>query len=745
MKLYKKLLIGALAVTSILSLAACSGGKGDANKGNTDSDGQKVVYDQTVATAAVSFSSSERHLVVGDTFLLEPKYEKISGYSMKYSSTAPEIISVDEKSGLVTALNEGSATIKATYTNGRKSASASMKISCDFGSYVPEGKLMNIVEEDGINLRVGSSFALGTAVSFNGVNFTDGTFQYSVTDSAIATVSGGKITGVKAGETSLIIRGDWRGKSILETVNVTVVESVIFYNNGEVIQDQTIYTVAEAGGKAYANTMPQKFTVNAGGNLYDDVKVSFSDSSIAKAVGATIKATAFGETKVTLTSEKANASVSFNLTVLRPDVEIDGMVELFATDYGTYLDKDSTTGARKTLKEFAQIEDELIDAYQFGKPITLDNDKVFGVQPSDPSGRSSAEVVLGTKDVLYHVHLEVVAKYFTVASDLKELQISGSGDIGGYYELLNNINASGITLTQNAENRSFTGTFEGNGHTISNLTLAEGSSMFGSLKTSVVKNFALKDLKASRANYMQNVNGQENGLTFKNIYIQLSQDTVHPKGMLSYSGSGNNMSNVVIEYTGANAESTEYTEYQDAGVLAVGISRGSNAAGTEIAAPNSACWQDVYVVSPYILAYGKYDGFARNTDRPNPQVPLYVYGANEATDVFGNDSKLMWCVKNGTEEWISLTDIAKIIKLPDTIKSDEMIFTKESFTSAYTAKYFNMQYSSVYHYASANDLADAINSKVDVNGKEIPASTTLASFDSAYWDISSGAPVWIGK
>ncbi len=776
MKLFKKILIGALATTAIISLVAC--GKANNNKGDQNQgEGQKVVYEQTAVTASVSFSSSERHLNVGDTYLLAPKYEKISGYTMKYSSTAPAIVSVDENTGFVRALNEGTAVVKATYSNGRKSATAAMTITCDFGNYVPEIRLANIVEEEGVKLRVGSSFALASNVSYNGTLFDDGDFNYLVSDTSIAKISGGKITGLKAGETFLIIRGTWRGRDVTESVSVTVAEDVVFYNDGEVIQDFTVYSVGTAeDGATYTNTVPSRFTVNVGGVASTNVvRSSIGDGTILAAKGTYFEAKKYGETTVTLTTtvNGTEYSKSFNVTVLRPEVEVGGQIEMFATDYGAYLDKTSSTGARKTIVDYIgeqslnQKGEALVDAYQNDKAITVDGDKVYGISSSNPGGRGTAQVVVGTDTYLYRVNLEVVAKYFTVASDLKELEIKGTSDLGGYYELLNNIVADDITLTHSGSG-AFTGIFDGNGYIISDLTLAQDSSMFGDLETATIKNLALVDLNATRAYYFSR-NGHESGLVLNNIYIKLSANTEHPKGITNYSGSQNTLKNVVIDYSGVNAEAALSAIQAEAacGVLFNGLSRGTNEDYTEVVAADNL-WSDVYVISPYLLTYSLYNGFITNKDKPlndppkNPEEekndedievskPMYTYGLNEAKDKFGNDTnKTVWLkyVKADNDNkvyedvTVSLTDLIADKKI--TLIKDKGVF-KQVKDARYSVQYLNMKFHNVYHFNNLSELQTYVSSQKDANGDVIPADTYLASFSLDYWDISSGAPVWIVK
>lgn len=710
MKNYKKLLIAALATVAATSLAACFGASPD-NGGNGQSHaGQWIEYVKTQKEVGVTISQTERNLTVGDKFLLQPSYDKIEGYSMKFSSDNDSVAAVDEVTGLVTALNVGTANVKAVYTNGVKKAEATVKIICDFGNYLPEVKLGNVLQNAGVELYAKATFKLAPYVSFNGVSFADGTFSYIVEDTSIASVSNGVITANKNGETSLTIDCTWRGKRVIESVPVTVTDRVVFYNDGVALSDKTIYTVANAGGATYATSIPNKFSVNYNGTEYTGgVTCTIANSGIAKSYGSNIISQAFGETTATVTAKIGGMTInqSFTITVLRPEVKISGTVPMFATDYGIYLDQ--ATSTRKTLMSYANITDELVDAYQGKNALTISGDKILGITSSNLGGRGVAQVTLGTAERLYTFNLETVAKFFTEASDLKELEINTAGARVGYYELLNNIDASGITLshTSASGNAYFGGVFEGNGYHIKNLTIAENNSMFGAIAGgSKVQNLALIDLKASNAYYFTQANGQESGLTFEQIYIKVSNETVNPIGMLCYSGTGNAIKNVVIEYVGANAQKNRVYSGNYHGSFMAGMSRGCDENEENIVDKNKS-WIDVFVISPYVLGFSTGDGWIKNTVRPSPQAALYVYGANEETDLYGaNTSVTLHARPSGIEN---------------------LGWSNEN--------YYNMKLVGVYRWDSVDDMAlELIENEKD-----------LSSFSAEYWNIEIGYPVWKNK
>lgn len=709
MKKTKKLLVVIFAALAATSLAACFGANGDQT--NTPLGGNQVIeYPKNETVASINLAVTSRNLVIGDTYLLQPNYNKIDGYYLKFSSSNDKVVSVNDL-GLVTALNSGSATVKAIYTNGKKAVEASMEISCDFGSYLPEVKLANV--NDDVSLFVGKDFKLNPYVTFNGTSFEDGTFGYSIEDTSIATISGKAIKAVKTGETSLIINGEWRGKPVSESIPVKVCDDVAFFNDGNPVEDVVIYTVPQAGGVSYETYIPRKFSVSVNGTTYSssgDVTVKIANTNVIEAYGTKINSKGFGDTVVTLSTTKGGvtASRSFTVTVKRPEVVINETVPMFATDYGMYLD--GATKTRKNILDFASVTDTLVDAYQDGKALTVNEGKVLGVSSSNQAARGTANLVLGTADVLYHFNLETVAKFFTVASDLKELELNSAGARGGYYELLNDIDATGITISHtNAGSASyFNGIFDGKGHNVKNLKVSEKSSIFGSLSSgAVIKNTAFIDLIATEAYYFNHVNGQENGLSFEELYVKVSESTVNPVGMLCYSGSGNVIKNVVIEYTGANADKRPAYTGAYHGSFMAGMSRGADAKLEKIIDPNKN-WINVFVVSPFVLGFSPTDGYVLNTSRPSTYHALYVLAANEEKDFYGND-----------------TSGKSLLTRPSGIENLGWL----------TEDYYIMKINGVYRCDSEVQMIEAIE-----KGEK-----DLTTFSSLYWDVTSGLPVWKNK
>lgn len=717
----KVIIIAILASLAVCCLAACMGGTGTGGTGGN----QTVDYTKTDEDAALSFSATEKNMTIGDTFVLSPSYNKILGYTMTYTSSNPSVASVNAKNGLVTALNAGTTTVKATYTNGAKTAEASLTVNCDFGGYLPEAKINGVSDGEPLTLIKGADFYLDASVLFNKITFDDGTFSYSVADSSVATVSGSTVTAVANGETTLKLSGSWRGKTLERTVDLKVVPEVIFLNDGKPVDDVVLYTVAEAGGKDYATSMPNKFKVLID-NVENETKVNIDDTTlVSKSFGKIVVAAGkYGSTTVSVSTQDGAYSKSFTITVKRPTVDVADVVPTFATDYGYYRD---SSGDAAALLSFANEEGVAIDAYQGSRALTVDkNGYVFGIESSDSSKRGSASVTVGTNEILYNFELDVLAKYFASADDLKNLSITSEGYVRGYYELLCNIDAKGIELYHTGGG-TFTGTFDGKGYTISNLTIASGNSMFGKLYAgSSISNLGLKNLKATEANFMFGDGSSTSGLTFNNIYIELSEDTVNPRGIGSTTGSGFTMNNVVVKYLGKNADADFVYKGEYRGLFLMGFWRYNDPVvkGKYIL---QGSYTDVYVISPYTLGFSPTDGYAADgnehdkeankkfngSDNATIDAPVYAYGENETADLYGKKTSV------GNQE---------AAKAPEYEDDNGNVAFRNTL-------YFNVVVPGVKHYKSTAECA--------ANDNDDDKKNDYTSFSSTYWAVAGGDFVWL--
>lgn len=649
----------------------------------------------------ISFAVAEKTLTIGDEEYLSPIYEKLTGFSLSYESSDPAVVSVDDE-GKISAEREGTATVTATYASADVAYEASIKIHSSFSGYLPELKTMGVAKD--IAIVVDDTYVILPYIAFNGKEFSDMSVDYEIVgDDGIAEISNdGEITALGKGTAQIVIKASWRGKdyssapTMQKVVNLSVIDDVRFYNDGESISDQSLYTLAELDGVAYENSMPCAFTMTVNGEDATPT-ITIANESVVQRQGDELVAVGFGETVVYLQKEinGVNYSKSFKITVERIEKEISDVVPLFETVEGTYFVE--ATGERKNVLSFIHETAQAVDAYQNGKALTVKDGKIFGVESSSMIERGEAQIQIGTNELIYTFTLETVAKAIVTAEDLKVLELTQGEIVSGYFELMNDIDATGLSLNHVITNAYFNGVFNGEGYVISNLSLNKASSMFGCLDGSAtVKNFALVNLNATNAYFLAQ-DTKEDGLTVSNVYISLSENTQLPRGLTGRTGSNSVVKNVVIEYLGENAEQNrDYTERWSWQGLIGGM--WSYTSEGKLYAQDKK-WESVYVISPFVVSF-RTDEKKDSADSSKPAA-IYGYGANETTDIYGN----------------SLSGASAQTR-PNPNLGDYW----------WSEEYYNAMYTNLYRYDDYSALKTA--------------NADYSTFDSKYWVEYDGRIAW---
>ena len=656
---------------------------------------------QETEKTAISFSTLEKSMVVGDEEYLIPNYKKLDGYSMSYESSDPSVVSVNND-GKISAMTEGIAIVKAVYSNGTDKQEASITITCSFGGYLPELKTMGVANEIAITLN--STYAILPYIYFNGKQFDDMTVTYNIEDATIAEIAeDGVITAKNKGETRIFLEASWRGKdktntfTLQKTINLSVIDDVSYFNAGQAIIDEALFTLGEFDGKSYKNTIPNEFTIIVNGEELP-ATVSIENEDVLEEKGNKLVAKAFGSTEVTVSATTATDTylTTFNVTVKRIEKNIASIVPLFGTLDGTYFD--TVTREQKTILEFIGETSNAVDAYQKGKELRVEDGKVFGVNSSSAIEKGMDTVEVGTDTILYHFNVETLAKVFSTAEDLNALKLTDGKIMTGYYEVMNNIDASGVTMSHTVTNGAcFAGIFNGAGYTISNLSITANQSMFGVFSASAtVKNLALIDLNASESFFLAQ-NTLDDGVTMTDLYLRLSESTHHPRGITGRTAQNSMMKNVVIEYLGENAEKNR--DYENSSWNWQGLVGGvwRYQSGNNYVAQDKK-WSDVYVISPFVVSFNPVD-FAP-TAGGSKNAAAYGYGANETTDVYGNSL-------------------------------ETSVHTRPNPNLGayfYTETYCDFKFTNLYHYASYADLSTS--------------SSDFSNFSTEYWVVYENQVFW---
>ena len=478
-------------------------------------------------TESLELENSHMLLTLGDKKELSAFYNRLDGENLAWSSSAPDVVSVDEN-GVTEALSVGKATITARY--GSKMDSCQIEVG--LSGNVPVLVFGNNMPEE-ITLLKGTGFGFGTNVQFNGKTFDDADVKYFVSDESIGSVIDGKfVANNVAGSTDVSVFATWRGQTVrAKTVKVNVIaESTVLLNQGK-ITDFHLYTTAEHEGKNYATTQTiSSVFISEDGEEITDYELSVLDEGVASIEKAdnqwNITANKAGNTKLIVSY--SNREFPFEIVVERPVANTNKTVSYSLTD-AKYFDERSET--QKPLNGMiAGFED--IVSYTFGGKEYKLKDGVFAF--SEGEGQ---EVTLYNESVGYKVIFDV---YTTVIDELKDFENIYAGEvkteISGMYMLGKDIIEPNTVLTMPSGKvpNDFAGEFDGKGHVLS-FTFDHGSEhrfgLFGEyLNGARIENFALSNVKQSgttRKNpsgiicFAAQPNNSTKASTVKNVYVDI--------------------------------------------------------------------------------------------------------------------------------------------------------------------------------------------------------------------------------
>ena len=583
-----------------------------------------------VPPAGISLNKTTLDTLIGDTNLLYIK-EGIDSKDVTWIVSDDAIVTVDE--GLVVSQGVGTATITATY--GEYSALCTVNVS--IGSQNPSLLIKN--EKNSYTIgRCESNFMFEPYILFNGKNFNNLTVDYQSSNTDIASFDeNGKLLIKDTGEIIVTICATWCGvsgnelSSLIKVVKINIIDEVYFYINNVQYESLNLSTLSEFEGKSYIDKIDFNPSVSVNGVTSNEVNVEIPTDLLEIKEG-TLYSTSYGEGNILFSYIDSNG-VEYNgmlpVIVTRPKAIFNEHINYFSSYSGMFKDENNGLNNMTIAKKvFGKDNVEGFTAKYDGVELETKNGKIFGM-PSDINGAYDAVITVETPKVVYDVNVSVYAIVVSEARDLelfalktiKEDVLSTYGIdeteitcIDGYSILLNDIDASGITIPHEIFNRTFSyvdangvssqtkidgvtsrynnntksnstydaqtkkfgfvGTFDGNGHTIFNLDTSVdadkvGGGLFGYIMGNArLYNFALVDMKISNSSgiaYAQSITSgrvvpqdkrglRTNNTEIHDVYIKLSEDTINPKGALFYRNVNTlgliNLNNVIVDATG---------------------------------------------------------------------------------------------------------------------------------------------------------------------------------------------------
>lgn len=175
---------------------------------------------------------------------------------------------------------------------------------------------------------------------------------------------------------------------------------------------------------------------------------------------------------------------------------------------------------------------------------------------------------------------EATAAGYTLINDAQELVDLVNADFTGKYILMDNINMAELgTLNSSAINGAFTGEFNGNGKTISNLTIETSSSMSGLFRNidtgGIVENVIMENTKInSTSNSVGSITGRTDNATIRNcssVNMDLHGNGIRVGGIVG-NAAASGATTVQNCYTSGNVSSNSESTGGIAGYLQGNIS-----------------------------------------------------------------------------------------------------------------------------------------------------------------------------
>lgn len=264
-------------------------------------------------------------------------------------------------------------------------------------------------------------------------------------------------------------------------------------------------------------------------------------------------------------------------------------------------------------------------------------------------------VVLSTDTVDYSVNLKIVTKILRVKEDLAVFTINDkTGEFKGYYLLANDIDATGYThatgiayavtgvsgryfMNEGYGNAGLKGTFDGNGHSISNLTVGQ-LGIFGLINGGTVKNVAFKDLKYTNQSNIVTLAWYIVSADIENVYMNAeSLPNVWARAMMASSIYNSAMNNVIIKLGDVLGNTGDKLNVYDSGLGAYGSFVSSNA-NHVFDGDKANAFINVYVISTTklsVLSTRQFDG--ENKDSENCYVGIKRYDTETEMTEAAND------------------------------------------------------------------------------------------------------------
>ena len=297
--------VTAVAVGSAtITATANDGSNASGNADITVTDGSQPPV--TVAVTGVALDQSSASMIVGDTLTLTATVSPSDATDQTVTWTSSdETVATVDSNGVVTALTAGSATITVTTTDGGFTASVDVNVT------EPSVTVMVtdvILDQTSASVAVGNTLTLAATVSPS--DATDQTVVWSSSDETIATVVNGVVTGVAAGQVTIIATAHDGGGAVATAVITVTDTTANIAVTGVSVSPETVPLTVGDTANLTATVTPADASDKSVTWTSSDTGVATVDSS------GMVTAVAAGTATITVTTTDGGKTASAAVTVL---------------------------------------------------------------------------------------------------------------------------------------------------------------------------------------------------------------------------------------------------------------------------------------------------------------------------------------------------------------------------------------------------------------------------------------------
>ena len=379
-------------------------GGGNAKVVATAKDGGKYAECQVVVTVPVTevaLDKTNAELTEGDELVLTATVNPADATNKNVTWSSSDNTVATVVNGKVTALKVGIANITVTTVDGGKTASCQVKVAAKI--YPVTGVSL---DKATVQIVEGDEFTLTATVA--PANATNKNVSWSSSDNTVASVTGGKVTALKAGSATINVTTEDGGKTASCAVTVIAKE----YSVTGVALDKTSAEMVEG------DEITLTATVSPANATNKNVSWSSSDNTVATVADGKVTALKAGTVTITVTTADGGKTASCSVTV-KPRVINVSSVEISASPANlSMLVGDEFTFAAKVLPENATDKSvtwkssatNVISIDAAGKAKALSPGESVITATSADGGKSSSVTVKVTSPVVNVTSIEITSK-----------------------------------------------------------------------------------------------------------------------------------------------------------------------------------------------------------------------------------------------------------------------------------------------------------------------------------------------